>query len=68
MIRWDPVGEHIIVECLEQLALHVLSVHHQLRFASFSRQLNVSIYFLGVRAPLVAVVIPRDPVAHPRVP
>ena len=69
MIRWDPAGEHIIVERPEQLALHVLpSVYRQSRFASFSRQLNVSIYFLGVRAPLVAVVIPRDPVAHPRVP
>ena len=43
MIRWDPAGEHIIVEKPEQLALHVLpSVYRQSRFASFSRQLNVS--------------------------
>ena len=43
MIRWDPAGEHIIVERPEQLALHVLpSVYRQSRFASFSRQLNVS--------------------------
>lgn len=42
MIRWDPAGEHIIVERPEQLALHVLpSVYRQSRFASFSRQLNV---------------------------
>lgn len=44
MIRWDPQGEHIIVEKPEQLAIHVLpSVYRQSRFASFSRQLNVSI-------------------------
>src|SRR5260370_29452797 len=43
MIRWDSAGEHIIVERPEQLALHVLpSVYRQSRFASFSRQLNVS--------------------------
>lgn len=43
MIRWDPAGDHIIVERPEQLALHVLpSVYRQSRFASFSRQLNVS--------------------------
>ena len=43
MIRWDADGEHIIVERPEQLALHVLpSVYRQSRFASFSRQLNVS--------------------------
>lgn len=43
MIRWDQAGEHIIVERPEQLALHVLpSVYRQSRFASFSRQLNVS--------------------------
>ncbi|KDQ64802.1 hypothetical protein JAAARDRAFT_238259 [Jaapia argillacea MUCL 33604] len=42
MIRWDPTGEHIIVEKPEQLALHVLpSVYRQSRFASFSRQLNI---------------------------
>ena len=42
MIRWDPQGEHIIVERPEQLALHVLpSIYRQSRFASFSRQLNV---------------------------
>ncbi|OBZ77061.1 hypothetical protein A0H81_03562 [Grifola frondosa] len=42
MIRWDPAGEHIIVERPEQLALHVLpSVYRQSRFASFSRQLNI---------------------------
>jgi hypothetical protein len=42
MIRWDPQGEHIIVEKPEQLAIHVLpSVYRQSRFASFSRQLNV---------------------------
>ncbi|GBE79308.1 hypothetical protein SCP_0205060 [Sparassis crispa] len=42
MIRWDPQGEHIIVERPEQLALHVLpSVYRQSRFASFSRQLNI---------------------------
>ena len=46
MIRWDPAGEHIIVERPEQLALHVLpSVYRQSRFASFSQQLNVSISF-----------------------
>lgn len=49
MIRWDPQGEHIIVEKPEQLAIHVLpSVYRQSRFASFSRQLNVgrhSLYF-----------------------
>lgn len=44
MIRWDPAGEHIIVERPEQLALHVLpSIYRQSRFASFSRQLNVCI-------------------------
>lgn len=43
MIRWDAQGEHIIVERPEQLALHVLpSIYRQSRFASFSRQLNVS--------------------------
>ena len=42
MIRWDPAGEHIIVERPEQLALHLLpSIYRQSRFASFSRQLNV---------------------------
>jgi hypothetical protein len=42
MIRWDPQGEHIIVERPEQLAQHVLpSVYRQSRFASFSRQLNI---------------------------
>ncbi|EIW82222.1 hypothetical protein CONPUDRAFT_53933 [Coniophora puteana RWD-64-598 SS2] len=42
MIRWDPAGEHIIVERPEQLALHVLpTVYRQSRFASFSRQLNI---------------------------
>lgn len=47
MIRWDPAGEHIIVERPEQLALHVLpSVYRQSRFASFSRQLNVSHRFV----------------------
>lgn len=46
MIRWDPAGEYIIVEKPEQLALHVLpSVYRQSRFASFSRQLNVSLHF-----------------------
>ena len=44
MIRWDPAGEHIIVERPEQLALHVLpSIYRQSRFASFSRQLNVTL-------------------------
>ncbi|KDQ14740.1 hypothetical protein BOTBODRAFT_55238 [Botryobasidium botryosum FD-172 SS1] len=42
MIRWDPLGEQIIVERPEQLALHVLpSIYRQSRFASFSRQLNI---------------------------
>ncbi|KAJ7068114.1 HSF-type DNA-binding-domain-containing protein [Mycena amicta] len=42
MIRWDPQGEHIVVERPEQLALHVLpNVYRQSRFASFSRQLNI---------------------------
>ena len=51
MIRWDPAGEHIIVEKPEQLALHVLpSVYRQSRFASFSRQLNVSRPLLRCRA------------------
>jgi hypothetical protein len=46
MIRWDPAGEHIIVERPEQLALHVLpSIYRQSRFASFSRQLNVKYFF-----------------------
>jgi hypothetical protein len=46
MIRWDQAGEHIIVERPEQLALHVLpSIYRQSRFASFSRQLNVSSFF-----------------------
>jgi HSF-type DNA-binding len=51
MIRWDPAGEHIIVERPEQLALHVLpSIYRQSRFASFSRQLNVCGFeFLGTR-------------------
>lgn len=53
MIRWDPAGEHIIVERPEQLALHVLpSVYRQSRFASFSRQLNVSLRFLSPSLPL----------------
>lgn len=44
MIRWDAAGEQIIVERPEQLALHVLpSIYRQSRFASFSRQLNVSL-------------------------
>ena len=44
MIRWDANGDHLIVERPEQLALHVLpSVYRQSRFASFSRQLNVSV-------------------------
>jgi hypothetical protein len=47
MIRWDPAGEHIIVERPEQLALHVLpSIYRQSRFASFSRQLNVTLSFI----------------------
>ncbi|KAL0564147.1 hypothetical protein V5O48_017906 [Marasmius crinis-equi] len=42
MIRWDPQGEHIIIERPEQLALHVLpSIYRQSRFSSFSRQLNM---------------------------
>nr|VWO96838.1 SKN7 [Ganoderma boninense] len=42
IIRWDPIEEHIIVECLEQLAFHVFpSVTRQSRFASFTRQLNI---------------------------
>ncbi len=49
MIRWDPNGEQIIVERPEQLALHVLpSIYRQSRFASFSRQLNVSRYHLEI--------------------
>ena len=52
MIRWDPAGEHIIVERPEQLALHVLpSVYRQSRFASFSRQLNVRTCSLVSRLP-----------------
>lgn len=48
MIRWDPKGEQIIVERPEQLALHVLpSIYRQSRFASFSRQLNVRLSYLG---------------------
>jgi hypothetical protein len=52
MIRWDPAGEHIIVERPEQLALHVLpSIYRQSRFASFSRQLNVRCFdFLGTNS------------------
>ena len=42
MIRWDPAGEHIIVERPEQLALHVLpSVYRQSRFTSSLQQLDV---------------------------
>ncbi|KAJ7910568.1 hypothetical protein B0H13DRAFT_2486472 [Mycena leptocephala] len=42
MIRWDPQGEHIIVERSEQLALHVLpSIYRRSRFTSLSRQLNI---------------------------
>lgn len=48
MIRWDAAGEQIIVERPEQLALHVLpSIYRQSRFASFSRQLNVSDMRMG---------------------
>lgn len=60
MIRWDPAGEHIIVERPEQLALHVLpSIYRQSRFASFSRQLNVR--------PQLVVLNPRSPSADLRV-
>jgi hypothetical protein len=49
MIRWDAAGEQIIVERPEQLALHVLpSIYRQSRFASFSRQLNVSVSNRGL--------------------
>ncbi|KAJ7846778.1 hypothetical protein B0H13DRAFT_2407595 [Mycena leptocephala] len=42
MIRWDPQGEHIVVERPEQLALHVLpSIYCRSRFTSLSRQLNI---------------------------
>ncbi|KAJ7831091.1 hypothetical protein B0H13DRAFT_2432130 [Mycena leptocephala] len=42
MIRWDPQGEHIVVERSEQLALHVLpSIYRRSRFTSLSRQLNI---------------------------
>ena len=52
MIRWDPAGEHIIVERPEQLALHVLpSIYRQSRFASFSRQLNVNLLLLPASLP-----------------
>ena len=66
MIRWDPAGEHIIVEKPEQLALHVLpSVYRQSRFASFSRQLNVSRPLLCCRASLLASASPTRPhLAH----
>lgn len=61
MIRWDPAGEHIIVERPEQLALHVLpSVYRQSRFASFSRQLNVS--RASLRHPISSCAsVPADP-------
>ena len=60
MIRWDPAGEHIIVERPEQLALHVLpSVYRQSRFASFSRQLNVS--RLPHRHLVLCSRVPADP-------
>lgn len=62
MIRWDPAGEHIIVERPEQLALHVLpSVYRQSRFASFSRQLNVRVCFC-----LVLVAAHASRAAHAR--
>ena len=68
MIRWDPAGEHIIVERPEQLALHVLpSVYRQSRFASFSRQLNVSFLVFSTstpRTPLIAVRAPPDLWVH----
>ena len=62
MIRWDPAGEHIIVERPEQLALHVLpSVYRQSRFASFSRQLNVSRNFLDIAPTLFPATLTRAP-------
>ena len=44
IIRWDEVGEVIIIEKPEELAEKILPlVYRQSRFASFSRQLNVSV-------------------------
>lgn len=43
IIRWDDVGEVIIIEKPDELADKILPlVYRQSRFASFSRQLNVS--------------------------
>lgn len=54
IIRWDDAGEIIIIERPDELADKVLPlIYRQSRFASFSRQLNVS------RQPPVAVVVQR---------
>ena len=43
-MRWDEIGEVIIIEKPEELAEKILPlVYRQSRFASFSRQLNVSL-------------------------
>lgn len=44
IIRWDEIGEVIIIEKPEELAEKILPlIYRQSRFASFSRQLNVSL-------------------------
>jgi hypothetical protein len=43
MIRWDASGSKIIIDNPAELEVKVLPlVYKQTRFASFSRQLNVS--------------------------
>lgn len=43
IIRWDETGDLIIIERPDELADKILpQVYRQTRFASFSRQLNVS--------------------------
>lgn len=44
IIRWDETGDLIIIERPDELAEKILpQVYRQTRFASFSRQLNVSL-------------------------
>lgn len=44
IIRWDEAGEVIIIEKPLELSHKILpAVYRQSRFASFSRQLNVSL-------------------------
>lgn len=53
IIRWDEAGEVIIIEKPDELAEKILPlVYRQSRFASFSRQLNVSFHENGVLSSL----------------